>query len=66
MAKTLIVFSSKRGTTKCSAQMLKDQLTGGSDLHSLNEGGSVDLSEYDAVVIGVAINNRLRKASRKR
>ena len=66
MAKTLIVFSSKRGTTKCSAQMLKDQLTGGSDLHSLNEGGSVDLSEYDAVVIGGSvyagkINKKLRQ-----
>ncbi|MCK9546988.1 MAG: flavodoxin domain-containing protein [Sphaerochaeta sp.] len=66
MAKTLIVFSSKRGTTKRSAQLLRDQLTDGADLHPLNEGTSVDLSRYDAVVIGGSVyvgktNKKLRQ-----
>ncbi len=66
MAKTLIVFSSKRGTTKCSAQLLKDQLTDGADLYPLSDGGSVDLDAYDAVVIGGSVyagktNKKLRQ-----
>jgi len=55
MAKTLIVFSSRRGTTRASARRLADQLTYGADLQALSEIEAVDLAGYDAVVIGGSV-----------
>ena len=55
MAKTLIVFSSKRGTTRCSAQMLADRITGGADLYNLGTDAPVDLGLYDAIVVGGSV-----------
>lgn len=55
MAQTLIVFSSKRGTTRSSAHMLADRLSGGADLYNLGTDDVVTLEGYDAIVVGGSV-----------
>ncbi len=65
MAKTLIVYTSKRGTTGQTSRLLADRLTYGADLHDLAHGPVENLDEYDAVIVGGSVylgktNKRLR------
>ncbi len=51
----LIVYSSKTGTTEKAARKLADLLKLETDLTGAKDFGSIDLSRYDAVVVGSAV-----------
>ena len=53
--KTLIVYASKHGTTETCAKMLAESLADGAELRDLAKGGMIDLTPYDAVVVGGSI-----------
>jgi menaquinone-dependent protoporphyrinogen oxidase len=53
--KTLIAYSSKYGCTEKCATALSEKLSGETDLFNLKGGRSVDLNQYDRVVIGGSI-----------
>lgn len=53
--KTLIAYATKHGTTKKCASMLAKRLTGDVDLYDLKAGGSLDLAQYEKVIIGGSI-----------
>lgn len=66
MAKTVIIYSSKRGTTKRCAKLLGERLDGGADLFDVDELSSVDLTSYEAAIVGGSVyagrlNKRLRR-----
>jgi menaquinone-dependent protoporphyrinogen oxidase len=66
MAKTAIIYSSKRGTTKRCVQLLAERLDGGADIFDITDHSSVDLASYEAAVVGGSVyagrlNKRLRR-----
>ena len=52
---TLIVYGSKYGATEKCASSLSKKLKGRIDLYNLKKGKTVDLSQYDKVIIGGSI-----------
>lgn len=56
MAKTLIIYTTKYGTTQTCAALLKAQLRDGADLQNLSEHKKVKLDAYDTIVIGTSIH----------
>ncbi|GAA0181489.1 flavodoxin domain-containing protein [Clostridium sediminicola] len=53
--KTLIVFSTKYGTTEKCAKILKEKLNGDIDLCNLKKTDEVEIFNYDKVIIGGSI-----------
>ena len=53
--KTLIVYSSKYGTTEKCAQRIQNQLGEGCDLVNLSDKQTTDLSAYDTIMLGSSI-----------
>lgn len=53
--KTLIVFSTKYGTTKKCAELVKNGLKHEVNLVNLKNDNSINLKEYDTVVIGGSV-----------
>jgi len=53
--KSLIVFSSKYGSTKECACILKDKLAGETDILNLDEKNEINLSNYENIILGAAI-----------
>lgn len=53
--KNLIVFSSKYGTTQRCGELLKKDLKNDTDMINLKDNYSVNLREYDVVIIGASI-----------
>lgn len=53
--KTLIVFSTKYGTTEKCANILKEKIKGNVDLFNLKTKKDIDISIYDNVIIGGSI-----------
>lgn len=63
--KTIILYSSKYGTTKMCANQIKSSLDQ-SDIFSLDQNKYVDVSEYDRVVFGSSVYmGRMRSAVSK-
>ena len=54
--RTCIVYMTKHGCTEKTANMLHEQLDGDVSLVDLGAGGAVDLSAYDAIIIGGSIH----------
>ncbi len=53
--KTLIVYSSKYGTTEKCAQRIQNQLGEGCDLVNLLDKQTPDLAAYDTIMLGSSI-----------
>ncbi|WP_432666873.1 flavodoxin domain-containing protein [Wukongibacter baidiensis] len=53
--KTLIVFSSKYGTTKSCGELVKKGLKNEADIVNLKDNYSISLNEYDLVIIGGSV-----------
>src|SRR5690554_2051567 len=53
--KTLIVYATKYGCTKKCAEILGEKLEGEVDLCNIKNVESIDLTQYDKVVIGGSI-----------
>jgi len=61
LSKTLIVYASKHGCTEKCATLLKSNLSGEVDLHSIKDKVSTEI--YDTVVIGGSIHaGRIQKS----
>lgn len=59
--KTLIVYSSKYGTTETCAKEIANQIS--CDLKSLDQSNSLSLNDYDHIVIGSSVYiGKMRKA----
>ncbi len=64
--KTLIAYSTKYGTTKKCANLLKEKLTGEVNLADKSKSVKVDLSPFGCVIIGGPIYmGRLKKETKK-
>ncbi len=66
MAKTVIIYATKYGTTHSCAIQLQNQLKDGADLVNLAKQPKVALDAYDTVVLGAAVyagraNGKLRR-----
>ena len=66
MAKTLIIYASKYGTTETCASLLQKHLKDGAVLQNLAQQPKADLDAYDTVVLGGAVyagraNGKLRR-----
>ncbi len=66
MAKTLILYATKHGTTHACAEVLQKELKADADLQNLIEQPNVDLGAYDTIVLGGSVhagraNGKLRK-----
>lgn len=53
--KTLIAYATKYGGTKACAERIAEKLPGPTDLLEVAKGASVDLSPYDAVIVGSSV-----------
>lgn len=53
--KTLIAYASKHGAAAKCAEMLKQKITGNTELIDLKQINEIDLSQYDNVIIGGSI-----------
>lgn len=53
--KTLIVFSTKYGTTEKCVNLLKEKIKGDVDLFNLKTKKDIDISPYDNVIIGGSV-----------
>ena len=53
--KTLILYYSKYGTTQKCAQKLAESITGGADVVDYKGRKSVNLDDYDTVIIGAPV-----------
>ncbi len=66
MAKTLILYATKHGTTHACAEVLQKELKADADLQNLIEQPNVDLGAYDTIVLGGSVhagraNGKLKK-----
>jgi menaquinone-dependent protoporphyrinogen oxidase len=66
MAKTLIIYATKYGTTETCATLLQKHLQDGAVLQNIAQQSKADLDAYDTVVLGGAVyagraNGRLRR-----
>jgi menaquinone-dependent protoporphyrinogen oxidase len=52
---TLIIYSSKHGSAKRCAEMLSKKLDAKVDIYNIKEGRSLELSQYDKIIIGGSI-----------
>lgn len=63
---TLILFSTKNGTTRKCAEMLKEKINKEVDLLELNKKSKIDLNDYDQVILGGSIYiGKIQKSLRK-
>lgn len=53
--KTLIIYSSKYGSTKDCAELLKNKLDGTADILNIQEKKKVNLDNYDTIILGSSI-----------
>ncbi|QNO15507.1 flavodoxin [Alkalicella caledoniensis] len=53
--RTLIVYSTKYGTTEKCARILSEKLGGNTTLHNLKVSGTPDTNEFDTIIIGGSI-----------
>ena len=53
--KTLIIYSSKKGSTKTCGEMLKQKLKGEAQMISINKVDTVSLESYDKIILGTPI-----------
>jgi len=49
--KTLIIYATKKGSTKKVAEIIANKING-AGLHDINSGGAVSLKDYDCVILG--------------
>lgn len=66
MPKTLIIYATKYGTTHTCATMLQKLLNEGADLQNLKQKRTVNLDDYETVILGGAVyagraSTKLRK-----
>ncbi|MFA9559161.1 flavodoxin domain-containing protein [Evansella sp. AB-rgal1] len=54
--KTAIIYATSRGTTEKAANLLMDQLHGKGTLINLKKASSINLSDYDSVILGSSIH----------
>lgn len=53
--RTLIVYATKYGSTEKCALKLSEKLVGEVELHNLKEKRSIDIKQYDKVIIGGSV-----------
>lgn len=53
--KTLIIYSSKKGSTKTCGEMLKQKLKGETQMISINDIDTANLETYDKIILGTPI-----------
>lgn len=54
--KTLIAYATKHGTTERLAKLLADKLNGEITIHDFKSKKGINLTEYDAVIVGGSIH----------
>ena len=64
--KTLIIYASKKGSTKTCGEMLKQKLNGEVQIISINSINTVSLETYDKIVLGTPIYAGMFNAALKK
>ena len=53
--KTAIIYTTKHGSVKKCADILKEKLGGNADIYNLAESSDIPLDDYDTIILGASV-----------